>query len=83
MGQLATDVAGVNAKIVQQSGDGSEPTKADPGEVSGSLLELSARAEQLAGDAHTAEFEELSQQAHALHPRLKAIGQKLQKATGN
>jgi chromosome segregation ATPase len=83
MGQLATDVAGVNAKIVQQSGDGSEPSKADPGEVSGSLLELSARAEQLAGDAHTAEFEELSQQAHALHQRLKAIGQKLQKATGN
>jgi hypothetical protein len=83
MGQLATDVAGVNAKIVQQNGDGEQPTKADPGEVSSSLLDLSSRAEQLANAAHEAEFEELSQQAHALYQRLKAIGQKLQKATGN
>jgi hypothetical protein len=83
MGQLATDVAGVNAKIVQQNGDGSEPSKADPAEVSTSMLELSSRAEKLAADAHAADFEELSQQAHALFQRLKAIGQKLQKATGN
>lgn len=82
LGQLATDVAAVNAKVLQQNGTGGEPSQADPGEVSGSLLELSSLAQQLAADAHAAEFEELSQQAHALFQRLKAIGQKLQKATG-
>jgi methyl-accepting chemotaxis protein len=79
MGQLATDVAAVNAKIVQDT----DAQAKDPSEVSGSMLELSSRAEKLATDAHAADFEELSQQAHALHQRLKAIGQKLQKATGN
>jgi methyl-accepting chemotaxis protein len=79
MGQLATDVAAVNAKIVQDT----DAQAKDPSEVSGSMLELSSRAEKLASDAHDAEFEELSQQAHALYQRLKAIGQKLQKATGN
>ena len=83
MGQLASDVAGVNAKIVQQTGDGSEPPKADPGEVSGSLLALSDRAKKLAADANAAELEELAQQAHALHQRLEAIGQKLQKAAAS
>jgi hypothetical protein len=57
--------------------------KADPGDVSASLITLSERAEQLASAAHAAAFEELSQQAHALYQRLKAIGQKLQKAAGN
>jgi len=79
MGQLATDVAGVNAKIVQAGPD----EKADPGDVSASMITLSERALELATAAHDAEFEELSQQAHALHQRLKAIGQKLQKASGN
>ena len=77
MGQLATDVAGVNAKIVQPE------DKADPVDLSSSLITLSDRAEQLASAAHHAEFEELSQQAHALHQRLRAIGQKLQRAAAH
>ena len=32
---------------------------------------------------HVGDFGELADQAHALHQRLKAIGQKLQKAVGN
>ena len=83
LGQLATDVAAANAKIAQQNAGEAEPSKADAGELSHSMLELSSRAEKLAADAHAAEFEELSQQAHALFQRLKAIGHKLQKATGN
>lgn len=77
MGLLATDVAAINAKIAPQNGKEGEPSKADPAELSGSLLELSSRAEKLAADAHAADFEELSQQAHALFQRLKAVGQKL------
>ena len=80
MGQLATDVAQINSTVV--SSDGEQPP-ADPGEVSASVLALSSRAEQLAGTARDAEFEEIATQAHALHQRLKAIGNKLQKAAGN
>ena len=83
LGQLATDVSAVNAKVAQQNGSAGEPSKADPAELSGSMLELSSRAEKLAADAHAAEFDELSQQAHALFQRLKAIGHKLQKAGGH
>jgi hypothetical protein len=83
MGQLATDAAAVNAQVLSQNGDGGEGGKPDPGEVSSAVLAISERALTLAGAAHDAEFEELSQQAHSLHQRLKAIGQKLQKAAGN
>ena len=83
MGLLATDVAAINAKIAQQNSSEGEPSKADPAELSGSLLDASSRAEKLAADAHAADFEELSQQAHALFQRLKAIGHKLQKAGGH
>ena len=83
MGQLATDAAAVNAKVLSQNGDGSEGAAPDPGEVSSAVLAISERALTLAGAAHDAEFEELSAQAHSLHQRLKAIGQKLQKAAGN
>jgi hypothetical protein len=83
MGQLATDAAAVNAQVLAQNGDGREGGKPDPGEVSSAVLAISERALTLAGAAHDAEFEELSQQAHSLHQRLKAIGQKLQKAAGN
>lgn len=86
MGQLATDVQSVNALVLQRNaaGDaqpaGGEP---DPGDVSTKVLALSERAEQLAGTCREAEFEELAEQAHSLHQRLKAIGTKLQKAAGN
>jgi hypothetical protein len=84
MGQLATDAAAVNAQVLSQNGDGSkEGAKPDMNEVSSSVLAISERALSLAGAANAAEFEELAQQAHSLHQRLKAIGQKLQKAAGN
>jgi hypothetical protein len=83
MGQLATDVAAVNAQVIATNGETGQPSKPDPGEVSGAVLVVSARAEQLATTARDAEFEELATQAHALHQRLKAIAAKLQKAAGN
>jgi hypothetical protein len=44
------------------------------------ILELAARASEVATHAHDAEFDELSRQAHALHQRLLAVGKKLQRA---
>jgi hypothetical protein len=43
------------------------------------ILELAARAADVAAHAREAEFEELSNQAHALHQRLLAVGKKLQR----
>ena len=84
MGALATDVAGLNAMVLGQVGDAEDPTKhADPGAVSAAVLALSERADQLAETSRQADFEELAAQAHSLHQRLKAIGNKLQKAAGN
>ena len=79
MGTLATDAAAINARVLSPEGDAS-PEAAD---VSTAVLAIAERSQQLASAAHDAQFEELSQQAHALHQRLKAIGQKLQKASGN
>ena len=76
MGALAADVQSVNALVTQ-------PSEADTGEVSAKVLELSQRAQTLAGSARDVDFAELAEQAHSLHQRLKAIGQKLGKATGN
>ncbi len=80
MGQLAADVAQINAGVTSTNGD---PAGPDPGEVSASVLALSSRAEQLATSARDAQFEEIATQAHALYQRLKAIGNKLQTAAGN
>ena len=81
MGTLATDAAAINARVLSPEGDASKPP--DTTDVSSAVLEIAERAAKLASDAHDAEFEELSQQAHSLHQRLKAIGQKLSKAGGN
>ena len=77
MAALAGDVAAINTLTAK------EGTAADPGGVSATVLELSARAQTLATTAREAELEEVATQAHALHQRLAAIGLKLQKAAGN
>lgn len=81
MGALAQDVAGINTLVAAKNGD--QQAEPDTGEVSAKVLELSERAASLATTAREAEFPELDEQAHALHQRLKAVGQKLQKAGGN
>jgi len=86
MGELAADVASINTFVTGQKQNGDEAQPAQPpdtGEVSARVLELSERADKLATAARDAEFAELADQAHALHQRLKAVGTKLQKATGN
>ena len=84
MGALATDVQSVNALVLQKNGDqAADATTPDPGDVSAKVLALSERADQLATTCREADFEELAEQAHSLHQRLKAIGTKLQKAAGN
>ena len=82
MNALARDVAAVNAQVLAQAGGSGEPG-ADPATVSAAVLGVSGRAQELAGAAHAADFEELASQAHALHQRLLAIATKLQKAAGN
>nr|HEX4319056.1 hypothetical protein [Kofleriaceae bacterium] len=74
MAQVATEVGEVNATIA---------TGPDVAEVSGKVLELSKRAEQLAETARDTKFEEVATQAHALHQRLLAIGKTLQRVVPN
>lgn len=83
LGSVAGEVAGLNELITARSGNGDAarlPTAADALDVSATVFALSERAEQLAGTAREADFEELASQAHALHQRLLVIGKKLQKA---
>jgi len=85
LSSVAGEVGGLNTIIQGKAGNGdatAQPTAADAKEVSDQVLALSDRAEKLAADARTAEYEELATQAHALHQRLQAIGKKLQKAGG-
>jgi predicted nucleic acid-binding Zn-ribbon protein len=82
---VAGEVGGLNTAItgLRDNGDPTRPPTADTArDVSASLLALSERAAQLAAHAREAEFEELGEQAHALHQRLAAIGKKLHKAGG-
>lgn len=84
MGALAADVGKLNSVVTGTNGDsGAEATKPDPGEVSGLVLGLSERADQLATSCREAGFAELADDAHALHQRLKAVAAKLQRAGGN
>jgi uncharacterized coiled-coil DUF342 family protein len=84
MGELAAAVSTLNTTVIGKNGDSDAEAKApDPAEVSGKVLEMSDRADKLAGSCREADFEELAEQAHALHQRLKSIGTKLQKAGGN
>lgn len=84
MGELAAAVSTINSAVTGKNGDVAAEAKApDPVDVSARVLEMSDRADTLAGSCRDADFEELAEQAHALHQRLKAIGTKLQKAGGN
>jgi len=84
MGELAAAVATLNTSVAGKNGDsGAEAAAPDPADVSTKVLEMSDRADALAGSCREADFAELADQAHALHQRLKAIGTKLQKAGGN
>ena len=82
---VAGEVGSLNTIIQGKAGNGdatAQPTAADALDVSDRVLKLSERAEKLAADARTAEYEELATQAHALYQRLQAVGKKLQKAGG-
>ncbi len=84
MGELAAAVSTINSAVAGKNGDVADESQApDPVDVSTRVLEMSDRADTLAGSCREADFEELAEQAHALHQRLKAIGTKLQKAGGN
>jgi hypothetical protein len=76
LAELAREAARVNASATSRDAKAVD-------ELSTSVLALSERSEALAKQAHEADFEELANQAHALHQRLLAIGTKLQKAAGN
>jgi hypothetical protein len=72
MGELAKDAASIK-----------DAAAGDPAEISAKVMELSQRADDLATKCREADFAELGDQVHALHQRLKAVGQKLQKAAPN
>lgn len=81
MGELAavaTEVGAVNEKIASRAFEpGAQPVVLDAQGISGAILDLSMRAEQLANRAREAELEELATQAHALHQKLQVVGKKL------
>jgi hypothetical protein len=84
LGAVAGEVGQLNTQLSahRDNGDASRPRTADDARgVSTTVFALSDRAEQLAGAARDAEFEEIATQAHALHQRLQAIGKKLQKVS--
>jgi len=72
MGQLAKDAAQIK-----------DAAPDDPAAVSARVMELSQQADDLSKKCNDANFKELGEQVHALHQRLKAVGQKLQKASPN
>jgi len=83
LGKIAGDVAELNTVVasVGENGDATKgPTAADARSVSERVLAMATRAAALAQQARDAEMEEVATQAHALHQRLEAIGQKLQRA---
>ncbi len=76
-----SEVNGLVASVNETAAEGA--ARPDTADVSTKVLALSERAQQLSTRCHDVDFEELGEQAHALHQRLKAIGTKLQKAGGN
>lgn len=76
MARLASDAAKVTGQVAAGAA-------ADPGAIGAEVLALATRAEQLATTARDSELEEVATQAHALHQKLKAVAQKLQRAGGN
>jgi hypothetical protein len=69
-------VLGVDAVELNTSAPGSTPA-----ELAARVTAMSERAAALAADARTSGFEELANQAHALHQRLAATARKLHGAT--
>jgi hypothetical protein len=71
---LGTEASSLNAGLP------GAPTAGNARDLAVTLVDLSGRAEALATTARDAGFEELGNQAHALHQRLLAASKKLQAA---
>jgi hypothetical protein len=81
---LGKETAAISAESgqVPRDADGNLEVPTDTArDIGTKILELAARASDVANHARDAEFEELSNQAHALHQRLLAVGKKLQRPT--
>ncbi len=76
LGAIAGEVGALNSTVAPAG-------EADASAVAETIMALSTRAEQLAGQARSAELAEIAEQAHALHQRLLMIAKKLQRAAGN
>ncbi|HTJ45700.1 MAG TPA: hypothetical protein VL463_26540 [Kofleriaceae bacterium] len=82
MAAIGGDTASLNDRASVISADGPEAARRNPAarELAESMNALQERAAKLADRAREADFEELANQAHALHQRLHAAWKKLDKA---
>jgi hypothetical protein len=82
--QLGAETAKITTASgeVERDADGNPQVTVQAAQDLGTrILELAARAAEVATHAKDAEFDELARQAHALHQRLLAVGKKLQRPT--
>lgn len=81
---IAKDASQLNAHAVGKNGDTqTDAAKPDLGEVSAKVMELADRANELHTSCRDADFDELAEQAHTVHQKLKSLATKLSKAGGN
>jgi DNA repair exonuclease SbcCD ATPase subunit len=82
MAAIGGDTASLNDRASAISQDGPDAARRNPAarELADAMNALSERAAKLAERARAADFEELANQAHALHQRLQAAWKKLDKA---
>jgi hypothetical protein len=82
MAAIGAATGGLNDQAAVISKDGPEAARLNPAsrELAIAMNDLQERAGKLAEDARQASFDELANQAHALHQRLLAAWKKLDKA---
>lgn len=81
LGKEAAAISAESGDVPRDAHGNVDVPKAQALDIGTRILELAARASDVAAHARDAEFEELSNQAHALHQRLLAVGKKLQRPT--
>lgn len=82
MAAIGGDTASLNDKASEISQDGPDAARRNPAarELAERMNDLQERAAKLAERAREADFDELANQAHALHQRLLSAWKKLDKA---
>lgn len=81
LGKEAAAISAESGDVPRDANGNVDVPAAQALDIGTRILELAARASDVATHARDVEFDELSHQAHALHQRLLAVGKKLQRPT--